>query len=207
MMHETHPAAPPPPPTPPTPTDQCSKNPACSDIADLLRKGKALASKDKEKSLDDTSPGAGKKAAGSSRVPQSSDGAAAEESAASAPEKDGCPLDKGELGTSTWGLIHTTAAHYPEEPSKETQNHARALMASLAALYPCTYCRKDFEKELRKQPPAVGSRLALSLWACQQHNIVNEKIGKPAFDCTLPSLDERWKTGKKSCWEGGAEDA
>lgn len=49
--------------------------------------------------------------------------------------------------------IHTTAAHYPDKPSEETQNHARALMASLAALYPCTYCRKDFKEEIRKQPP------------------------------------------------------
>ncbi|CAN0405199.1 unnamed protein product, partial [Hapterophycus canaliculatus] len=54
----------------------------------------------------------------------------------------------------------------------------------------------------------VGSRLALSLWACQQHNLVNEKIGKPTFQCTLPALDERWKTGKKSCWGGdGAGDS
>ncbi|CAN0533654.1 unnamed protein product, partial [Scytosiphon promiscuus] len=49
--------------------------------------------------------------------------------------------------------LHTTAAHYPEKPSKGAQDHAKALFASLAALYPCTYCRKDFEEEIHKQPP------------------------------------------------------
>lgn len=49
--------------------------------------------------------------------------------------------------------MHTTAAHYPEKPSEGAQDHARAFFASMAALYPCTYCRKDFAKEIRKQPP------------------------------------------------------
>ncbi|CAN0455156.1 unnamed protein product, partial [Ectocarpus sp. 8 AP-2014] len=49
--------------------------------------------------------------------------------------------------------IHTTAAHYPENPSKETQDQARALVTGLAGLYPCTYCRKDFREEVRKLPP------------------------------------------------------
>lgn len=53
-------------------------------------------------------------------------------------------------------------------------------------------------------PSRVESRTELSLWACRQHNVVNEKIGKPSFECTMPRLDERWKTGKKTCWEGVA---
>ncbi|CAM9563819.1 unnamed protein product [Ascophyllum nodosum] len=110
-------------------------------------------------------------------------------------------MHKGELGAATWGLVHTTAANYPEKPSEEVQRHAKAFFSSLAALYPCTYCRKDFRDEIEKEPPDVGSRSALSLWACRQHNLVNEKIRKPIFECTLPRLDERWKTGRKSCWE------
>lgn len=49
--------------------------------------------------------------------------------------------------------MHTTAAHYPDKPSEEAQSHARAFIASLAALYPCSYCRKDFKKEINKEPP------------------------------------------------------
>ncbi|CAB1098041.1 unnamed protein product [Ectocarpus sp. CCAP 1310/34] len=179
------------------------EDPACTDMADLLRKGRALAAKNKEKAA--TSTATDGKAAGGRAQPSSS-AAEMEEHAASSSRNDGCPLDKGELGAATWGLIHTTAAHYPEKPSKETQDQARALVTGLAGLYPCTYCRKDFREEVRKLPPDVSSRVALSLWACQQHNLVNEKIGKPTFRCTLPALDERWKQGKPSCWEGGAKD-
>lgn len=50
--------------------------------------------------------------------------------------------------------MHTTAAHYPDTPSKETQAHAEAFFGGLAALYPCSYCRKDFSEEIKKDPPA-----------------------------------------------------
>ena len=28
---------------------------------------------------------------------------------------------------------------------------------------------------------------------CEQHNIVNEKLGKPMFDCNMKDLDARWR--------------
>ncbi|CAM9431062.1 unnamed protein product, partial [Discosporangium mesarthrocarpum] len=118
---------------------------------------------------------------------------------------DDCPLSKDEVGTATWGLVHTAAAYYPDNPSSKMQQQAKAFFTGLAYMYPCSYCKKDFKVEIAKDPPSVESRLALSLWACRQHNIVNAKLGKSPFPCTLKKLDERWKTGKKSCWEGGQE--
>ena len=38
------------------------------------------------------------------------------------------------------------------------------------------------------------------LWCCQLHNSVNTDIGAPTYTCDLDLLDERWKTGKPSCW-------
>jgi hypothetical protein len=36
---------------------------------------------------------------------------------------------------------------------------------------------------------------------CEQHNEVNEKLGKKQFPCTLEALDERWRISKrKECW-------
>ncbi|CAM9147047.1 unnamed protein product [Choristocarpus tenellus] len=119
-------------------------------------------------------------------------------------ELEACPLSKDELGTATWGLMHTAAAYYPQNPTPDMQERARAFFGGLAHMYPCSYCKKDFEKEIAKEPPRVESRLALSLWVCRQHNTVNAKLGKEQFECTLPNLDQRWKTGKKSCW--GQED-
>jgi hypothetical protein len=32
---------------------------------------------------------------------------------------EGCPVDKDELGSSTWNLLHTLAAYYPDEPTED----------------------------------------------------------------------------------------
>ena len=51
------------------------------------------------------------------------------------------------------------------------------------------------------------SREQLSLWLCEQHNKVNEKLGKPLFQCDINVLDERWrKSSRASCNETGGED-
>jgi len=42
------------------------------------------------------------------------------------------------------------------------------------------------------------SREDLCVWLCQQHNLVNEKLGKPVFRCDISELDDRWKTNKSS---------
>jgi len=44
-----------------------------------------------------------------------------------------CPLDRDELGRSTWNLLHTTAAYYPEKPEASDQQLAGALIRGLAA--------------------------------------------------------------------------
>lgn len=49
--------------------------------------------------------------------------------------------------------LHSTAAYYPEAPTAEEQGLARALIQSVAAFYPCGYCRKDFQKSVKADPP------------------------------------------------------
>ena len=57
---------------------------------------------------------------------------------------------------------------------------------------------------LSRMPPTTSSRDELELWLCKAHNHVNERIGKPAFPCSLSKLNERWREGDKSC--DGDED-
>lgn len=46
----------------------------------------------------------------------------------------------------------------------------------------------------------------MSLWMCEQHNEVNEKLGKQKFPCNLAALDERWRVSKrKECWPAAQE--
>lgn len=83
--------------TAPRPPTGIAKDPACTDVADLFRKGRALAAKNKEKAASNTA--ADGKATSSSSVGETDD------HAASSSRNDGCPLDKGELGAATWGLV------------------------------------------------------------------------------------------------------
>jgi FAD-linked sulfhydryl oxidase len=106
-----------------------------------------------------------------------------------------CPLMRDDLGRASWSLLHTMAAYYPTEPKKEEKQLMNQFINSFSKLFPCPECREDFQEEIVKSPPDLSSRLGLSTWMCQQHNIVNQKLGKPEFDCR--KVLERWKDGPK----------
>jgi FAD-linked sulfhydryl oxidase len=106
-----------------------------------------------------------------------------------------CPLMRDDLGRASWSLLHTMAAYYPIEPKKEEQQSMNQFINSFSKLFPCPECRADFQEEIVKSPPDVSNRLGLSTWMCQQHNVVNRKLGKPEFDCR--KVLERWKDGPK----------
>lgn len=101
------------------------------------------------------------------------------------------PINFEELGNSTWNLIHTMAAYYPEKPTSEKQKATKQFINSLGEVYPCTYCAKDWQDEIKEKPPRVDSRHEFSQWACEIHNVVNEKLGKSVFPCD--KVDQRWR--------------
>lgn len=79
-------------------------------MAELLRKGRALASKNKKKEDEAGGAAVGKKGAASgassdATTPGKLDGQASGAVEAAGGGNDGCPLDKGELGAATWGLV------------------------------------------------------------------------------------------------------
>ncbi|KAF0688374.1 Aste57867_19994 [Aphanomyces stellatus] len=115
-----------------------------------------------------------------------------------------CPLDREELGRATWGLLHTTAAYYPDKPTQAQKNQATTFVESFAQLYPCKHCAGDFQENIKDTPPKqdmpVNSRIDFSLWMCDQHNRVTTKLDKTPFPCTIEALDQRWKTGVAACW-------
>ena len=112
-----------------------------------------------------------------------------------------CPPDVDELGRSTWTLLHTMAAQYPERPTRGQQADAAGFVAALANLYPCWNCATDFRAWMKAgNAPRVSSRDDFGRWLCEAHNAVNDKLGKPAFDCGR--WQERWRTG----WKDGSCD-
>lgn len=108
-----------------------------------------------------------------------------------------CPPDVELLGRSSWTLLHSIAATYPENPSNQQQSDLKQFVKLFGNFYPCWFCKKDFETYLAKSEPVTSSQDAFGKWLCDAHNEVNVKIGKPKFDCNL--WKKRWKDGDDDC--------
>ncbi|KAJ1561532.1 hypothetical protein HK096_004352 [Nowakowskiella sp. JEL0078] len=104
-----------------------------------------------------------------------------------------CPPDSIALGRSTWNFLHTMAAYYPSSPSQTQQTQMQQFLSTFSQFYPCGYCASHLQNEMEKNKPRVENNKNLSLWMCEVHNEVNEKLGKPKFDCS--KVFERWKDG------------
>ena len=121
--------------------------------------------------------------------------AAASKSNSSQELPQDCPPDSEQLGKATWTFLHTMAAYYPEVPSYEQQRKMHNFLSAFSQFYPCWHCAEHLREEMDKIPPKVESRWSLGKWLCDMHNIVNERLDKPIFDCN--KIDERWKDGPK----------
>lgn len=87
------------------------------------------------------------------------------------------------LGNSTWFLLHTTSAYYPEYPTEMQKQTMIGFINGLAEFYPCKKCSQHFKEHISNYPPNVNGGNELSLWFCKIHNIVNKMNDKPIFDC------------------------
>ncbi|KAL4980623.1 ERV/ALR sulfhydryl oxidase domain-containing protein [Aspergillus desertorum] len=115
-----------------------------------------------------------------------------------------CPPDVEALGRSTWTLLHSLTATYPEKASPSEQAEMRSFLTLLSKLYPCWVCADDFRNWMAepsgKNQPRLGGRSDFGNWMCEAHNEVNRKLGKKEFDCRF--WEERWKDG----WKDGRCD-
>jgi len=108
-------------------------------------------------------------------------------------DTDPCPVDSEKLGRATWTFLHTMAAYFPERPSQQDRQEITTFFDALSKFYPCNVCAEHLREELKTNRPEASSGWSLSLWLCQLHNKVNERLGKPAFNCS--KVLERWRDG------------
>ncbi|KAF2739486.1 putative FAD dependent sulfhydryl oxidase Erv1 [Polyplosphaeria fusca] len=108
-----------------------------------------------------------------------------------------CPPDVQALGRSSWTLLHSITATYPEKPDGQLQTETRSFISAFSKLYPCWHCASDFQQWMKEDgnAPRVSSRQEFGRWMCEAHNAVNVKLGKQEFDCN--KWEERWRTGWK----------
>ncbi|UKZ71260.1 uncharacterized protein TrAtP1_012221 [Trichoderma atroviride] len=99
-----------------------------------------------------------------------------------APKLENATL-KAELGRATWKFMHTMVARFPEEPTPEERKTLESFVYLFSRLYPCGDCAKHFRGILEDYPPQTSSRNAAAGWLCFVHNLVNERLKKPIFDC------------------------
>jgi thiol-disulfide isomerase/thioredoxin len=115
---------------------------------------------------------------------------------------------KAAIGRSTWHLLHSMAAKYPETPTSEHKQAIVNFVKTLEHLYPCDVCRHHLSDNLKRISPlvdSVGDRNVLSVWACQLHNIVNEDLNKPLFNCSIDELDELYLVNCGGCGSTGSQ--
>lgn len=97
------------------------------------------------------------------------------------------------------GQLHTVAAYYPDTPTASEKAAAANFLRAFPTLYPCKDCAHDMAVVMEEFPPRIDSRSDFSIWMCELHNHVNEKVGKPTFRCNLKELDEAWRKASKAC--------
>jgi FAD-linked sulfhydryl oxidase len=126
-----------------------------------------------------------------------------------APKLENATL-KAELGRATWKFLHTMVARFPDEPTTSDRTALETFIHLFGRLYPCGECARHFRQLLAEYPPQTSSRNAAAGWLCFAHNVVNERLEKPIFDCN--NIGDFYdcgcgEEGKKKEGDGAEEDA
>jgi FAD-linked sulfhydryl oxidase len=100
---------------------------------------------------------------------------------------------KPRVGSSTWSFLHSMASSYPSNPTERQKRLMSSFIDGLGEFYPCSTCAEDFRENIIASPPKLGNNKELSVWFCDQHNLVNKKLGKPIFNCDR--VWEKWSSG------------
>lgn len=99
-------------------------------------------------------------------------------------------------GKHLWYYLHTSAANYPQHPSKQQKDGMKNWLCSLKWTMPCENCSMHFGKYIEKHRSSLddicSSRDKLFTFLVDVHNQVNKRTGKPQM-----GIDEAVKLYQK----------
>jgi len=58
-----------------------------------------------------------------------------------------CPVDREQLGNSTWTFLHTMAAYVPDTPTRDEQKELKQFMSLFGRYYPCDLCARGVREQ------------------------------------------------------------
>jgi FAD-linked sulfhydryl oxidase len=128
--------------------------PACDDIVSMFQEASRAAGAESARSASEASHNiANSKTAAA--MPESSTPHTPTKPVTKATHSldEACPPSSAKLGQSTWTLLHTMAAWYPDEPTTTEQTSMKRFFSALGRFYPCPWCATDFRVNLEERPP------------------------------------------------------
>lgn len=87
-------------------------------------------------------------------------------------------------GSSFWITAHVVAAAYPKTPTLEDKEHFKLYYDSFGYILPCHECKDNWNVILEQNPlteASLSTRITLSKWVFDVHNLVNENLGKSPY--------------------------
>nr|CCC92808.1 unnamed protein product [Trypanosoma congolense IL3000] len=102
-----------------------------------------------------------------------------------------CPTPR-ELGKAGWTILHSAAAVFPYNPTPPQKEAFANFLHSWSQTYACSHCGYHMRRYLEHKPPVVTDKLAVNRYLCEFHNAVNERVGKPVYDCDPMNVLRRW---------------
>jgi hypothetical protein len=104
-------------------------------------------------------------------------------------------------GPPLWHVLHTISFNYPVKPSEEQKKHYYNFYSNIKNILPCKFCRHNLTDNLKSLPLTMNvltSRLTLSRWVYDLHEIVNKMLGKKS-NLTYDEVRDRYETFRSRC--------